>query len=213
MAMKGIWAAVLVTALTIGQQDAIAYSVSGRTIYNDSGAVVQLKGVNWFGFDTSDHTVHGLWARNWKQMIQQMKDQGFNAVRLPFCPTTLRGVATSSIDYSLNPDLSGKNSLAVLDAVITELNRQGPDTGPSYRSAIFAQNPEQRQVAAAYIAQLGKTNAFGKPIVTRIETGKFFAAESYHQDFFRQNPYHPYIVRFDKPKVAAFKAAFAPIAR
>jgi len=95
----------------------------------------------------------------------------------------------------------------------TELNRQGPDTGPSYRSAIFAQNPAQRQVAAAYIAQLRKTNAFGKPIVTRIETGKFFAAESYHQDFFRQNPYHPYIVRFDKPKVAAFKTAFAPIAR
>jgi len=95
----------------------------------------------------------------------------------------------------------------------TELNRQGPDSGPSYRSAIFAQNSEQRQVAAAYIAQLGKTNAFGRPIVTRIETGKFFAAESYHQDFFRQNPYHPYIVRFDKPKVAAFKTAFAPIAR
>lgn len=123
--MKKIWAAALMAALMIVQQDAIAYSVSGRTIYNDAGAVVQLKGVNWFGFETTNYTVHGLWARNWKQMIQQMKDQGFNAVRLPFCPTTLRGVATSSIDYSLNPDLAGKNSLAVLDAVITELNRQG----------------------------------------------------------------------------------------
>lgn len=125
MAMKKIWAAVLMAALMIVQQDAVAYSVNGRTIYNDSGAVVQLKGVNWFGFETTNYTVHGLWARNWKQMIQQMKDQGFNAVRLPFCPATLRGVATSSIDYSLNPDLAGKNSLAVLDAVITELNRQG----------------------------------------------------------------------------------------
>ncbi|OYY70612.1 peptide-methionine (S)-S-oxide reductase MsrA [Sphingomonas sp. 28-63-12] len=95
----------------------------------------------------------------------------------------------------------------------TELNRQGPDSGPSYRSAIFPQNAAQKQVAAAYIAQLQKAHVFDQPIVTRIETGKFFAAESYHQGFFRQNPYHPYIVRFDKPKVAAFKAAFAPIAR
>ncbi|OYY64779.1 peptide-methionine (S)-S-oxide reductase MsrA [Sphingomonas sp. 28-62-11] len=95
----------------------------------------------------------------------------------------------------------------------TELNRQGPDTGPSYRSAIFPQNAQQKAVAAAYIAQLQKTRAFGQPIVTRIETGKFFPAEDYHQDFFRQNPYHPYIVRFDKPKVAAFKAAFPGIAR
>ncbi len=95
----------------------------------------------------------------------------------------------------------------------TELNRQGPDTGPSYRSAIFPQNAQQKAVAAAYIAQLQKTRAFGQPIVTRIETGNFFPAESYHQDFFRQNPYHPYIVRFDKPKVAAFKAAFPGIAR
>ncbi len=95
----------------------------------------------------------------------------------------------------------------------TELNRQGPDTGPSYRSAIFPQNAQQKAVATAYIAQLQKTRAFGQPIVTRIETGTFFPAESYHQDFFRQNPYHPYIVRFYKPKVAAFKAAFAGIAR
>lgn len=95
----------------------------------------------------------------------------------------------------------------------TELNRQGPDSGPSYRSAIFPQTPAQRAVAAAYIAQLGKTAAFGAPIVTKIETGNFYPAESYHQDFFARNPYHPYIMRFDKPKVAAFKAAFKPIAR
>ena len=95
----------------------------------------------------------------------------------------------------------------------TELNRQGPDSGPSYRSAIFPQNAAQKQVAAAYIAQLQKAHVFDQPIVTRIETGKFFPAESYHQDFFRLNPYHPYIVRFDKPKVAAFKTAFAAIAR
>jgi len=90
----------------------------------------------------------------------------------------------------------------------TELNRQGPDSGTSYRSAIFPQNADQRYVATTYIAQLGKAGAYPAPIVTRIENGGFFPAEAYHQDFFRRNPTHPYIVRWDKPKVAAFRAAF-----
>jgi peptide-methionine (S)-S-oxide reductase len=90
----------------------------------------------------------------------------------------------------------------------TQLNRQGPDQGTSYRSAIFPQSPQQRAVAAAYIAQLGSAHAFAAPIVTRIEGGTFYPAEAYHQDFFRRNPAHPYIVRWDKPKVAAFRAAY-----
>lgn len=95
----------------------------------------------------------------------------------------------------------------------TQLNRQGPDSGPSYRSAIFTQNAAQRQVAAAYIAQLGQTRAYPRPIVTRLETGSFFPAEASHQQFFDRNPTHPYIVAWDKPKVAAFKAAFPTLAR
>jgi peptide-methionine (S)-S-oxide reductase len=85
----------------------------------------------------------------------------------------------------------------------TQLNRQGPDSGPSYRSAIFPQNDAQRRVAAAYIAQLSAAHVFPKPIVTRIETGPFFAAEAYHQDFMRKNPLHPYILAHDVPKVRA----------
>ena len=95
----------------------------------------------------------------------------------------------------------------------TELNRQGPDSGTSYRSAIFPQNPAQRAVAAAYIAQLGQARAFPAPIVTKLETGSFFPAEEYHQHFYDRNPSHPYIVRWDKPKVAAFKAGFPTLAR
>ena len=94
----------------------------------------------------------------------------------------------------------------------TQLNRQGPDTGTSYRSAIFPQDAAQRRVAAAYIAQLGRTRAYSRPIVTRIEDGAFFPAEAYHQDFYRRNPSHPYIVHWDKPKVAAFRAAFPNLA-
>lgn len=90
----------------------------------------------------------------------------------------------------------------------TQLNRQGPDTGPSYRSAIFPQNPAQRRVASAYIAQLRAAGAYRRPIVTRIENGAFFAAEPYHQDFMRRNPRHPYITRWDAPKLAEYKRMF-----
>ena len=95
----------------------------------------------------------------------------------------------------------------------TELNRQGPDTGTSYRSAIFPQSPVQRAVAAAYIAQLGKAHVFPAPIVTKLESGGFFPAEAYHQHFYDRNPTHPYIVHWDKPKVAAFRAGFPALAR
>ncbi|KQM64489.1 methionine sulfoxide reductase A [Sphingomonas sp. Leaf17] len=95
----------------------------------------------------------------------------------------------------------------------TQVNGQRPDNGPSYRSAIFAQGPEQKAVAARYIAQLGATRAFGKPIATKIEQATFYPAEAYHQNFYDRNPSHPYIVTWDKPKVAAFRAAFPTIAR
>ncbi|MBP2277758.1 MULTISPECIES: peptide-methionine (S)-S-oxide reductase MsrA [Sphingomonas] len=94
----------------------------------------------------------------------------------------------------------------------TQLNRQGPDSGYSYRSAIFPQSAAQRGVATAYIAQLSQAHAFAKPIVTRIESGAFFPAEDYHQNFYDRNPNHPYIVTFDKPKVAAFRAGFPQLA-
>jgi peptide-methionine (S)-S-oxide reductase len=95
----------------------------------------------------------------------------------------------------------------------TQLNRQGPDSGPSYRSAIFPQSPAQDKAARAYIAQLGKAKAYPRAIVTRIEAGKFYPAETYHQDFMRKNPTHPYIVRWDRPKLAAYKTAFPSLAR
>ena len=90
----------------------------------------------------------------------------------------------------------------------TQVNRQGPDTGPSYRSAIFPQNPEQARLARAAVIALNKSNAFKKPIATRIESGPFFAAEAEHQDFARRNPMHPYILVHDRPKVAALRARY-----
>jgi peptide-methionine (S)-S-oxide reductase len=95
----------------------------------------------------------------------------------------------------------------------TELNRQGPDTGTQYRSAIFTQSAEQARIARSYIAQLGKAGTFDKPIVTRIETGTFYPAEAYHQDFLERHPSYPYIVINDLPKVHALKRMFPALYR
>lgn len=88
-------------------------------------------------------------------------------------------------------------------------NRQGPDVGAHYRSAIVPVNAEQAAVAKAYIAQLNKAGLWKRPVVTAIERYKaFYPAEGYHQDFMANNPRHGYIVRCDKPKVEALKALF-----
>ena len=92
----------------------------------------------------------------------------------------------------------------------TQLNRQGPDTGPSYRSAIFPQNAAQRQLAARFITQL---QAAKRPVVTRIENGSFYPAEGYHQDFMRKHPLHPYVVVNDRPKLAKLKRAYPQLWR
>jgi len=96
----------------------------------------------------------------------------------------------------------------------TQLDRQGPDTGPQYRSVVFAGNDQQAKVAAAYIAQLDAAHVFAKPIVTKIEMRKpFFDAEQYHQDYARRNPRDPYIVINDAPKVVHLKQLFPTIYR
>jgi len=92
----------------------------------------------------------------------------------------------------------------------TELNYQGPDSGPSYRSTIFYANDEQKRIAQAYIAQLDAAHAFKVPIVTALEPLKgFYPAEDYHQDFLVLHPAYPYIVINDLPKVGNLKRLFA----
>ena len=91
----------------------------------------------------------------------------------------------------------------------TELNRQGPDVGTQYRSAIFVQDETQQKIADAYVAQLNRAGVFPAPIVTTVSPkAEFFPAEAYHQDFLNSHPTHPYIVRNDMPKLDALKAAF-----
>src|SRR5271155_1271193 len=92
----------------------------------------------------------------------------------------------------------------------TELNRQGPDVGTQYRSAIFYANDEQKKIANAYIAQLDKAHLFPQSIVTQLEVLRgFYPAEDYHQDFAVLHPSFPYIVFNDLPKVDNLKRLFA----
>jgi peptide-methionine (S)-S-oxide reductase len=91
----------------------------------------------------------------------------------------------------------------------TQLNRQGPDVGSSYRSAIFFANDDQRRLAQAYIAQLDAAHSFSKPIVTQVVPLKgFYDAESYHQHYADLNPDNPYILVCDRPKIEALKHQF-----
>ena len=91
----------------------------------------------------------------------------------------------------------------------TQLNRQGPDVGTSYRSAIFFTNEEQRNISTAYIAQLNAAGVFHKPIVTEVTPSKgFYDAESYHQDYALHNPDNPYIQVCDRPKIEALRKEF-----
>jgi peptide-methionine (S)-S-oxide reductase len=96
----------------------------------------------------------------------------------------------------------------------TELNRQGPDVGSQYRSAVFYTNEAQRKVVQAYIAQLTQAKAFRDPIVTQVAPLKaFYEAEGYHQNYYNLHPNQPYIVINDRPKVEALKAQFAQLWR
>ncbi len=96
----------------------------------------------------------------------------------------------------------------------TQLNRQGPDHGPQYRSAIFYSDDEQRAMAAEYIAALNGSGVFSKPVVTEVAPlEEFFAAEPYHEGYLSGHRSHPYIVMHDLPKLEALKAQFPDIYR
>ncbi|WP_052263609.1 peptide-methionine (S)-S-oxide reductase MsrA [Comamonas thiooxydans] len=118
-----------------------------------------------------------------------------------------------SVEITFDPtQVSYGKLLQIFFSVVhdpTQLNRQGPDTGTQYRSAIFTTSPAQLKTAQAYVAQLDAARLYPKPIVTRLEDkASFYPAELYHQDFLTENPRHPYIVFNDIPKVNSLKRLF-----
>ena len=107
--------------------------------------------------------------------------------------------------------------LRILFSVVADptlKNRQGPDRGAQYRAAIVPTSAQQRAVAEAYLAQMGKSGIWDAPIVTEVESYRtFYPAEEYHQDFAFKNPRHGYILRWDAPKVRALKELYPPVYR
>jgi len=123
-----------------------------------------------------------------------------------------------SVEIRFDPkEVSYGEILQIFFSVVhdpTQLDRQGPDTGPQYRSNIFYADDAQRKVAQAYLVQLGKTSVFGRPIVTRVDLLEgFYPAEPYHQDFLINNPQYPYIVINDLPKIENFRTLFPALYR
>ena len=95
----------------------------------------------------------------------------------------------------------------------TQVDRQGPDTGKSYRSAIFPQSPQQAQIARSFIIKLNTAHVFKAPIAAHIESGGFYPAEAYHQHFAEKHPFYPYIVINDLPKIANLKRLYPELYR
>jgi peptide-methionine (S)-S-oxide reductase len=134
---------------------------------------------------------------------------------------TVSGARTGhaeSVQVTYDPrQISYGRLLTIFFAVVhdpTELNRQGPDTGTQYRSAIFPVSAEQADVAKTYIAQLDQARAFKKAIVTRIEPDRaFYPAENYHQDYLTHYPTNPYIAINDLPKIDDLKRFFPDLYR
>ena len=134
------------------------------------------------------------------------RDANYQAV------STERTGHAEAVKVTYNPSqISYPRLLQIFFAVAhdpTQVNRQGPDEGPSYRSAIFPQTPQQAAIARKLIADLNASHVYKQPIATRIEGGGFFPAEAYHQDFARKHPMNPYILVNDRPKVAALKRRY-----
>jgi peptide-methionine (S)-S-oxide reductase len=140
-----------------------------------------------------------------------------NSARYDIVSTGTTGHA-EAVQVTFDPrQISYGRLLQIFFSVVhdpTQLNRQGPDTGTEYRSAVFPTNAEQAGIAKAYISQLDQAHAFKKAIVTRIESDRtFYPAESYHQDFLTRNPTYPYIAINDLPKIDDLKRVFPDLYR
>ena len=105
---------------------ALPLSTDGNEIVDSKGRTVVLQGVNWFGFETANHVPHGLWSRDYRDMLRQIKREGFNTIRLPFSLEAVRSADTSGIDYAngRNAALRGKTPLEVMDILVAEAGRQ-----------------------------------------------------------------------------------------
>lgn len=133
-------------------------STNGSKIVDAKGTTVLLRGINWLGIETETHTPHGLWVRDYKNMLAQIKQQGYNLVRLPFSLQALSSTNISGVDFSIgnNSDFSGKTPLEVMDLVIAEAQKQG--------LMILLDNHRQKDYSSRnpYIEELWYSNTYSE---------------------------------------------------
>jgi peptide-methionine (S)-S-oxide reductase len=165
---------------------------AGGCFWGVEGVFSHVKGVK-----SAESGYHGGSAATAKyNRIVAGGTQHAESVRITYDPYVIRYDELLRIFFSVVADPTLKN-------------RQGPDVGAHYRSALIPTSEEQRKVAEAYLKQMEASGVWNRPIVTRIERErKFYPAETYHQDFMAKNPDHGYIRRWDQPKVNALKAMF-----
>ena len=185
--------APLTASAALAQQPTETAVLAGGCFWGMEGVFEHVRGVRDV---TSGYAGGSARDANYDRVSSERSGHA-EAVRIKFDPRQISYAQLLRIYFSVAHDP-------------TQLNRQGPDTGPSYRSAIFPQNAAQRQLAVRFITQL---RAAKRPVVTRIENGPFYPAEGYHQDFMRKHPLHPYVLVNDRPKLAKLKRAYPQLWR
>ncbi len=171
--------------------------LAGGCFWGVEGVFAHVKGV--ISVESGYHGGSAATARY--ELTHDGKSGHAEAVRIVYDPTVVSYGTLLRVLFSVVADPTLKN-------------RQGPDVGSQYRAAIVPLDAAQRQVATAYLAQIGKGRYFDKPIIVPVESYKrFYRAEPNHQDFMRRNPSNGYIVRWDAPKLAALKRLFPGIVR
>ena len=146
-------------------------------------------------------------SRRWFAALDGYTEDFFTRGSLPDEP-----LAAEAVLVTFDPEVVSYGQLLSVFFTVahdpTQLDRQGPDTGPQYRSAIFYKDAAQQRAAEAYVAELQPSLGTRAIVTQRVPLAKFFPAEASHQDFMRLNPMHPYIVVHDRPKVAHLRQAF-----
>jgi peptide-methionine (S)-S-oxide reductase len=194
MAMGSLGAAEF-PAPTLDPQDSTrsaAAVLSGGCFWGVEAVFERLKGVS----DVTSGYAGGSKAAAHYEMVSTGKTGHAESVQITYDPSIISYGRLLQVFFSVAHDP-------------TQLNRQGPDEGTQYRSAIFYSSDEQKRVAEAYIQQLNQARAFKRPIVTQVTPlSAFYAAEDYHQDFIAHNPGNPYVVYNDLPKLEQLKKRY-----
>ena len=184
-----------------------AFAAAPRVVPAKGEAVAVLAGGCFWGVDAVFKHVKGV-----SSVVSGYSGGGAGTAHYPVVSTGTTGHA-ESVKITYDPSqISYSELLRVFFSVAhdpTQLNRQGPDVGSQYRSAIFYASDAQKEIAQGYIAQLSQARVFSGPIVTQVVPfERFYAAEDYHQNYLANHPYQPYIVFNDMPKVKRLQQQF-----